>query len=100
MYDGQKADGASIAVFDVGKTNIKLSAMTFDGVFAESLSVRNEVRPGPPWRRHDLKGISDWLFGSLASLCRHHPLEKVVATGHGSAGVLVNADPDDTPPCR
>ncbi|TIX55577.1 MAG: carbohydrate kinase, partial [Mesorhizobium sp.] len=72
MGDGQKADGARIAVFDVGKTNIKLSAMTLDGVLVESLSVHNEVRSGPPWRQHDLKGISDWLFGSLASLCRHH----------------------------
>ncbi|TIL80350.1 MAG: carbohydrate kinase, partial [Mesorhizobium sp.] len=96
MGDGQKADGARIAVFDVGKTNIKLSAMTLDGVLVESLSVHNEVRPGPPWRQHDLNGITDWLFGSLATLCRHHPLEKVVGTGHGSAGVLVNADPDET----
>jgi sugar (pentulose or hexulose) kinase len=96
MGDGQKADGARIAVFDVGKTNIKLSAMTLDGVLVESLSVHNKVRPGPPWRQHDLKAIGDWLFGSLATLCRHHPLEKVVGTGHGSAGVLVNADPDET----
>ncbi|MER9387714.1 hypothetical protein [Mesorhizobium sp. M0435] len=41
MDDGQKADGAKIAVFDVGKTNIKLSVMTFDSVLAESLFVRN-----------------------------------------------------------
>ncbi|MER8456501.1 hypothetical protein [Mesorhizobium sp. M0965] len=68
MDDRQKADAARIAVFDIGKTNIKLSAMTFDGMLAESLSVRNEVRPGPPWRQYDLKGISDWLFGSLATL--------------------------------
>ncbi|MER9677251.1 hypothetical protein [Mesorhizobium sp. M0208] len=35
MDDGLEADGAKNAAFCVGKTNIKLSVMTFDGVLAE-----------------------------------------------------------------
>lgn len=86
---------ATIAVLDIGKTNVKLSAMTAQGQIAESLSVRNEVMPGPPWRHHDLEGLGDWVFDALAGLARKYPLQKLVAAGHGSAGVLVGADPDD-----
>ncbi len=85
---------ASVAVLDVGKTNVKLSAVTPDGAVAETLAVANEVRPGPPWRHHDLRALGDWALGALAKLARRHPLERVVATGHGSGGMLVGEDPD------
>ncbi|MBB3977591.1 sugar (pentulose or hexulose) kinase [Rhizobium azooxidifex] len=89
------AFAATVAVLDIGKTNIKLSAVTRDGVIAETLSVANAVRSGPPWRHHDLEGIGDWVFSGLAPLSRRHPLDTFVATGHGSGAVLVGPDPDD-----
>lgn len=42
--------GASVAVLDVGTSNVKLSACTADGHICETLSLPNAVRPGPPWR--------------------------------------------------
>lgn len=86
---------ASIAVLDVGKTNVKLSAVTADGMVVETLCVTNPVLPGPPWYHHDLAGLGDWVFASLADICHRHPIAIFVATGHGSGGVLVGADPDD-----
>ncbi len=85
---------ATVAVVDIGKTNVKLSAVTADGRVLETLATVNAVLPGAPWRRHDLAGLSGWLFEGLAELARRHPLERVIATGHGSGGMLVGADPD------
>ncbi|OCP04269.1 MULTISPECIES: FGGY family carbohydrate kinase [unclassified Ensifer] len=87
-------DAGTVAVLDVGKTNVKLNAVTTDGVVLETLSVANPVLPGPPWRHHDLDGLGEWIFSRLADLGRRHPLRTFVAAGHGSGGVLVGDDPD------
>ncbi|HEV7320316.1 MAG TPA: FGGY family carbohydrate kinase [Ensifer sp.] len=84
----------TVAVLDVGKTNVKLNAVTADGAVLETLSVANPVLPGPPWRHHDLDHLGDWIFSSLADLGHRHPLKTFVAAGHGSGGVLVGDDPD------
>lgn len=85
----------NIAVIDIGKTKIKVSAASGEGQVVESLSVANEVRPGPPWRHHDLKALTGWVAESVAALCRRHPIRHVVPVGHGSGGVLVGGDADD-----
>lgn len=85
---------ATVAVLDVGKSNVKLVACTPDGAAVETLSTPNPVLPGPPWRHHDLAGLSAWVFGQLAALCGRHPLTDFIATGHGSGGILVDDDPD------
>ncbi len=76
---------AAVAVLDVGKTNVKLSAVGADGTVAETISVPNPVLPGPPWRHHDLTKLSEWVFETLAALSRRHGLAAVVAAGHGRA---------------
>jgi len=83
-----------VAVLDVGKTNVKLNAVSITGDVIETLSVPNPVLPGPPWRHHDLEELSGWIFGNLAELCRRHPIATFIATGHGSGGMLTGADPD------
>lgn len=84
----------SIAVLDVGKSNVKLSACDIDGHVVEVLSTPNPVLPGPPWRHHDLKALTAWVLAGLADLGARHPLGHFVASGHGSGGVLVGDDPD------
>lgn len=86
---------ATVAVLDVGKTNVKLTAATDEGDLIEGLSTPNEVKPGPPWQHHDLAGLEEWVFSSLAKLARRHPLATIVASGHGVGGVLVRDDPDE-----
>lgn len=96
----------TVAVLDIGKTNVKLSAATTDGEILESLSTPNEAYPGPPYRHHDLAGIEAWAIASLATLARRHAITAVVACGHGSGGVLVDEagpampmiDYEDEPP--
>ncbi|WP_104666149.1 FGGY family carbohydrate kinase [Ensifer adhaerens] len=94
MSVAAEEDAGTVAVLDVGKTNVKLNAVTADGVVLETLGVANPVLPGPPWRHHDLESLGEWVFSSLAELGRRHPLQSFVAAGHGSGGVLVGDDPD------
>lgn len=81
-----------VAVIDVGKTNVKLSAARRDGALVETLATSNEVRPGPPYRHHDLAALEVWLLAGLRSLGTRYDIEALVACGHGSGGVLVGAD--------
>ncbi len=81
---------SGVAVLDVGKTNVKLSAASRDGAILETVSTANDTRPGPPYRHPDLAGLEEWLFGALAALARRHAIGAFVACGHGSAGVLVD----------
>jgi len=85
---------ATVAVLDVGKSNVKLSACTAEGHVAETLTLPNTVLPGPPWRHHDLAAQNAFVLGGLAALSRRQPLRHFVASGHGSGGMLVGDDPD------
>ncbi|MDA8249690.1 MAG: FGGY family carbohydrate kinase [Rhodospirillales bacterium] len=96
----------AIAVLDIGKTNVKLSATEADGTVLETLGTPNVVLPAPPYRHHDVIALEEWLLGALAELGRRHAIATLVPVGHGSAGVLVDeAEPvlpmidyEDEPP--
>jgi sugar (pentulose or hexulose) kinase len=83
-----------IAVLDAGKTNLKICVTDREGRVLDAVSTANAVRPGPPWRHHDLAVLAPWVAATLADLCRRHPLRVVVPVAHGSGGVLALADPD------
>ncbi len=83
---------STVAVFDVGKTTLKLMAVTPDGRLLETLSASNPVLPGPPYRHHDLAALEDWLLDGLAALGRRYDIEAIVTCGHGSGGMLVDDD--------
>jgi sugar (pentulose or hexulose) kinase len=87
------SDG-TVAVLDVGKSNVKLSACTAEGHVCETLTLPNTVLPGPLWRHHDMASQNDFVLEGLAALSRRHPLQHFVASGHGSGGLLVGDDPD------
>lgn len=81
-----------VAVFDVGKTNVKLSAATDDGVMLETLTTPNIVLDGPPYCHHDLKGLEEWLVEGLRELRSRHRIDAIVTCAHGSGGVLAGED--------
>lgn len=96
-----------VAVLDVGKTRVKLSAVSA-GTVLETLSTPNVVHPGPPWRHHDLSGMETWVAQALHDLGKRHPVSAIVPCGHGSGAVLVSdespalpmIDYEDRPPPR
>lgn len=81
-----------IAVFDIGKTNVKLSAATAEGDVLETLSAPNRVQDGPPYRHHDLARLETWLLGGLGELASRHEIGAIVTCAHGSGGVLIEPD--------
>jgi sugar (pentulose or hexulose) kinase len=80
------------AVFDIGKTNVKLSAATADGELVETLSAPNRVHDGPPYRHHDLADLEGWLIAGLRALGSRHDITAIVTCAHGSGGVLIGPD--------
>lgn len=81
-----------VAVFDVGKTNVKLSVATSDGEMVESISTPNIVHDGPLYRHHDLAGLEAWLIDGLAGFAGRHEIDAIVTCAHGSGGVLAGKD--------
>lgn len=81
---------SAVAVFDVGKTNVKLTVADADGRRIEALTTPNPVHPGPPYGHHDVLAMEDWLLDGLARLAGRHAVSTIVPVGHGSGGVLVD----------
>ncbi len=79
----------AVAVFDVGKTNVKLLVIGPDGEILERRSIANRVVQHGAFRRHDLAGTERWLLETLWELAQRHRLEAFVTSAHGSAGVPV-----------
>ena len=82
----------AVVVFDIGKTNIKLSAATPDGAVLETLSTPNVELDDPPYRHHDIVGLEAWLVDRLHDFGTRHAVSAIVTTAHGAAGVLVDRD--------
>ena len=47
----------NVAVFDIGKTNVKLSVATNTGTILNSLTAANHSVAGPPYRHVDADGL-------------------------------------------
>lgn len=88
----------TVAVFDIGKTNLKLLGVDREGRTVWQRSTPNRPLPGPPWLHVDLPAIEAWLLDALAGLAREHAVEAFVAAGHGSGGVLVDEAGSVLPP--
>lgn len=82
----------AIAVFDVGKTNVKLLVVGPGGEILEQDSISNRVIGDGAFRRHDLAGTEAWLLETMGDFARRHRLEAFVTSAHGSAGVPVRPD--------
>ena len=85
---------SAVAVFDVGKTNVKLMAVSADGHLLDKLETPNPVYPVPPYAHHDLGRLERWLLTNLAALGMRHDIEAIVTrAGHnlptGGAAVEV-----------
>jgi L-fuculokinase len=90
-----------VAVFDVGKTNIKL--VVFDrggGVLAERSAPNVPLAPHSEWPylRLDTEGAWSFLIDALRELGARFYIEAISTTTHGCAGVLMESDGPALPP--
>jgi sugar (pentulose or hexulose) kinase len=79
----------SVAVFDIGKTNLKLLVIDEAGHVLAQRSTPNVGVPGPPYLHVDLHAVESWLLAALAELSATHGIAALVTAAHGSGAVLV-----------
>lgn len=85
-------EAARVAVFDIGKTNLKLLVATDDGQPLEIHSVANAATTSGPYLAYDLAWLEERLLDTLADVARRHAIGAVISTAHGCGAVLVDGD--------
>jgi L-fuculokinase len=81
-----------VAVFDIGKTNMKVVVFDAAGkVVAERSHPNASVLPDAfwPYKRLYIEGAWAFLIGALKELGAQFPIEAISISAHGAAGVLV-----------
>lgn len=79
----------TIAVLDIGKTNVKVVLLDESGRTLATRSRPNVSRPGPPYPHFDAEGIERWAIEALARLPDRHAIEAIVPVAHGCGAALV-----------
>jgi L-fuculokinase len=90
-----------IAVFDVGKTNLKVVVFDRGGaVLAERSAPNTPLAPDAEWPylRLDTEGAWTFLLGALEELGARFSIGAISTTTHGCAGVLMQSDGPALPP--
>ncbi|HEY6521312.1 MAG TPA: FGGY family carbohydrate kinase [Roseiarcus sp.] len=90
-----------VAVFDVGKTNIKLVVFDHGGAVLAERSAPNTPLAADeqwPYLRLDTEGAWTFLTNALRELGARFSIEAIVTTTHGCAGVLMGRDGEAVPP--
>jgi L-fuculokinase len=89
-----------VAVFDIGKTNIKLVVFDRGGaILAERSGPNGPLEPDAAWPylRLDTDRASAFLIGALKELGARFFIEAISIAAHGAAGVLVTDERDALP---
>ncbi|MGH6797670.1 MAG: FGGY family carbohydrate kinase, partial [Roseiarcus sp.] len=90
-----------VAVFDIGKTNIKVVVFDRGGaVLAERFAPNAPLAPDAEWPylKLDTEGAWSFLIRSLKELGARFSIEAISTTTHGCAGVLMGSDGEALPP--
>jgi sugar (pentulose or hexulose) kinase len=90
-----------VAVFDLGKTNIKVVVFDRDGVVVAERSRPNAPRPsdaGCPYLALDTERIWGFLLAALKDMGAQFPIDAISISAHGGSGVLVTDDGLALPP--
>jgi L-fuculokinase len=77
-------------VLDVGRTEVRLTAIAPDGRLLSSRSAPNEVRTGDPYPSCDTEHIWRWMMAALADLGERFTILAIVPTSYGSTAALIN----------
>jgi sugar (pentulose or hexulose) kinase len=91
----------SVAVLDVGKTNVKVVLFDDDGAVIAERSQPNAALPPDadwPYPRLDVDRIWAFLIKSLPELNAVAPIQTISLSSHGAAAVMVDDDGPCPPP--
>jgi sugar (pentulose or hexulose) kinase len=90
-----------VAVFDIGKTNIKLVVFDRDGaILAERSAPNAPLAPDSTWPYLRLDTSRAWTFliGALKEVGARTPIDVISISAHGGSGVLVAEEGEALPP--
>ena len=99
--NGDAGMNGCVAVFDIGKTNMKVVVFDAAGeVVAERGRPNAPLAPDAKWPylKLDTEGAWSFLIGALKELGARHSIEAISTTTHGCAGVLMAARARALPP--
>ncbi len=80
----------SVAVLDVGKTNVKLAVFDASGALLWERATPNEILPSPPYPHANVEAIWNFFIRALRDAKLVHTIDAVVPTTHGCAAALVD----------
>ncbi|WP_298873928.1 FGGY family carbohydrate kinase [uncultured Bradyrhizobium sp.] len=78
----------TVAVLDIGKTNVKLALFDHGRLLWEK-SAPNLVLSGPPYPHEDVESAWTFFLDALREAARTHRISAIVPTAHGAAGALI-----------
>ncbi len=79
-----------VAVFDIGKTNLKLSFVAPDGAVIGSASTANKTIAGAPYPHFDVGYIWNWFSQTMAGSEFGANIRAINMATHGAAAALVD----------
>jgi sugar (pentulose or hexulose) kinase len=79
----------TVAVLDVGKTNVKLALFDRGRLLWEK-SAPNRILPGAPYPREDVEGMWHFFLNALREARGAYQISAIVPTAHGAAGALIS----------
>ena len=87
----------AIAVFDIGKTTLKLGlfSQSNEQLFLEG--AENRPVRASHYSVPDVKRTWEFLLGALGRASRRANISDIIVSGHGSSGYLINSDTSTTP---
>ncbi|MGC6498962.1 MAG: FGGY-family carbohydrate kinase [Henriciella sp.] len=81
-----------IAVFDIGKTNVKLHLLDREFNSLSVDSIKNTVVEADPYPHFDTDRIWNWLIKTLRTFNDTFPIDAINISAHGAAAALINAN--------
>ncbi len=79
-----------VAIFDIGKTNLKLSFVDAEGVMVDSMSAANRTISSGPYPHLDVDYIWDWFLQALRKSKLTANTQTINVVTHGATAVLVD----------
>ncbi|HOZ35005.1 MAG TPA: carbohydrate kinase, partial [Tabrizicola sp.] len=85
----------TVAVIDIGKTNVKLALVDLDTRSEIAVETApNTVLPGPPWPHFDTDAQWQFLIEALCRMAARHRIDGITVTTHGACVALLDAGGD------
>ena len=80
---------SAAAVFDVGKSSVRLCAVDDTGDAMATLVRANAVVPGPPYPHFDADNLYSWLVRGFSTLAHDFDIHSIVPVTHGACAALI-----------